>query len=395
MDNSRREKFISELTKGVKLDEKQRQAFYQKNENGSLNPEIGEIIDGYRDYIFDLGGSFLDITELYNKCLKIAKSSELIGDVKLKARIKDFSSSCTNTNTKMLDDVFGVELVTATEFEKEILMLFNHLLFDIQNDKKYNKETGYIAYHCTGDFSPKEYGNLEERIKRILGQAKTREYKKSRHSDSKSKNISNLVDVFKILPNELSNPKRLKEISKVLEKMLEYAKMNDILEETIPIIEFHFLTAEVDYEATRGRASHSNYKSVNTKLIKEYYNNGRLIRGINAPLKFVATDNGLTMQQFEETLMENWPFLKDDIVRKRNLGKDKEDLEKVGSSDVLTAYQFPFLRKYIESGKKYQEDLKEEKWGILKTLIILNRIDMRKTTLKSLEKKAENDIYHL
>ena len=121
MNYSRREKFISELTKGVKLDEKQRQAFYQKNENGSLNPEIGEIIDGYRDYIFDLGGSFLDITELYNKCLKIAKSSELIGDVKLKARIKDFSSSCTNTNTKMLDDVFGVELVTATEFEKEIL----------------------------------------------------------------------------------------------------------------------------------------------------------------------------------------------------------------------------------------------------------------------------------
>lgn len=395
MDNNKRKKFVSELAEGVKLNETQRQEFYKRNEDESLKPEIGEIIDGYRGYISDLGGEFLHIVELYNECLKIAKSSELIGDTKLKARIKDFSSSYTNTDKKILDDVFGIELVTATEFEKEILILFNHLLFDIQNDKKFNKETGYIAYHCTGDLAKKENDNLEERIKKILEQSKTKEYRKSQHSNSKSKSTNNEVNVFKVLPNELSNPKMFNEVLKVLEKMLEYSKTNDIPREFIPIIEFHFLTAAVEYEATRGKASHSNYKSINTKLIKEYYNNGRLIRGINAPLKFVSTDNGVELQQFDETLIENWPFLKDDIVRKRELGNDKEDLEKVNATDVLTAYQFPFLRKYIDSSKEYQEDLKDEKWGVLKTLILLNKIDMKKANIDKSSKEAESDIYHL
>lgn len=392
MDNNKRKEFVKGLTEGVTLSEAQIQEFYQKNQDGNMNPEIGQMIDGYKNYIADLGGGFLDIAEVYNQCLKIAKSNELVGNIKLKARIKDFSSSYTNTDKKMLDDVFGMEVVTSTEFEKEIMMLFNHLLFDIQNDKKYNKETGYVAYHCTADLNPKENDDLKEKIQEILEQTKTKEYKKSRHSDSKTKNTSNRVNVFKILPNVISDPDKFNEIANVLEKMLECAKTNEIPPENIPIIEFHFLTSEAEFEATRGRASHANYKSINTRLIKEYYNNGRLMRGINAPIKFVSSNNGLVLQDFDDTLIENWPCLKEDIVKKRNLEDSNENIKKVRSTDKLTAYQFPFLRKYIDGNNEYKEELREEKWGMLKAIIILNRIDMSQKSLKDAEEEAQNSL---
>lgn len=113
----KRKKFISQFAANVKGISGIKKKFY--DDTVKMKPTLGEIADGYRGFIADLGGGFLEIAENYNMCLEIAKNNELIGDVKLKARIKDFSSSRINTDKKILDDVFGMEIVTPTEEEKE------------------------------------------------------------------------------------------------------------------------------------------------------------------------------------------------------------------------------------------------------------------------------------
>ncbi len=376
-NNDKRKKFIESFA--VEVNDIAREKFLRETKSTT----IGETIDGYKEFISDLGGGFLEIAENYNECIQIAKMNELIGDTKLKARIKDFSSSSINSNRKELDDVFGIEIVTATEFEKELLMLFNHLIFDINKDKKYNKKNGYVSYHCMGNFSP-EREKLQERIKKIVDEAKTREYiysKSEPNYDDKRK----LVSVFPNLSEYIADSKKSKEYISVLEKMIEYMRYTKASTESIPIIEFHFLTTQVEQEAIRGRASHANYKKINTKLIEEYFEQGRLIRGINAPWKFTGEINGLKLQDFYDTLIENWPFLKKDIVKKRDLGEEKIEKDTISKFDILTASQFPFLRKYLKGNSEYLEEKKDEKWGLLKGLIIANKININEKNPHSAE----------
>lgn len=380
-ENEKRQKFIKELATTV--DEVALKKMQE--EEKFRHPSIGDIANGYRSFIYDLGGGFLDIAEMYEECLKIAKENEIIGEVQLKARIKDFSSSYSNTNVKMLDDVFGMELVTSTEVEKEILILFTQLLFEgVKNkDKKYNKKTGYIAYHYTGDFSPKEYENLEEIIKEKINKTKTKEYIYSK-SEPNYNDKKDLVNVFPKLMKDTTNyPEYLKELTEAMREMLEHAKKIKIEKENIPVIEMHFLTKEVEQEAIRGSASHDAYKKTNTKLIEEYFMRGRLIRGINAPWKFVSNGHGLKLQDFYETILENWPFLRDEIVEKRKEGREEREKNRITKFDKLTASQFPFLRKYIEKDE-YPEELTVEKWGLLKTILIANRIDYNDKSIKSI-----------
>ena len=109
MENSKRKEFIGKIAADVKAISDSKEKFYKETER--MKPTIGELADGYRGFISDLGGGFLELIENYNMCLEIAKNNELIGDVKLKARIKDFSSSRINSDKKILDDVFGAEIV--------------------------------------------------------------------------------------------------------------------------------------------------------------------------------------------------------------------------------------------------------------------------------------------
>lgn len=298
-EQENRKEFIERIA--AIIDYAKVQKFNKQSEE--MKPKIGEMLDGYKEYIASLGGNFIETAETYIECIKIAKDNELIGDVKVKIRIKDFSSASTNTDTKMLDDVFGMEIVTATEFEKEVLMLFNYLIFDIQRDKKYNKveenkknnkvREGYVAYHCTGDFVLKEDDNLEETIKQIVEETKTLEFKKSKKPDKKKvinkattahykkqqemqnsgkkQEVAKLVNVFPNLITYISTTKNLKEITRVLREMMEYVAISDLQQKQIPIMEYHFLTADVAEDAIRGVASHAKYKYVNEKLIREYY----------------------------------------------------------------------------------------------------------------------------
>lgn len=371
-EKSERKKFIETFAVQVQgvMDKK----FSEENER--MKPIMGELADGYRSFISDLGPGFLEIAENYNVCLEIAKANELIGDIELKARIKDFSSSNINTDDKILDDMFGMEIDTDTDTEKEILMLFNHLIFDISKNKMYNKTNGYVAYHCIGDFSPKNV-NIKKWIKDTVNEEKVREYKYSRNEQKNlGKKNKNIVPVFPQLQKFIKKSEKLNEISSSFEEMLEY--MNTIDKKlSLPIIDFHFLTKEVRENSIRGNASHSKYKKTDEDLIKNNFKHGQLIRGVNSPLKFEGTCQGLKLQDFYDTLLENWPFLRKIIVKRRKLGKEDEDRNVVSKFDYLSASVFPFLRKYVPNFK-YDNEKIEEKWGVLKIAMLVDRLDIKK-----------------
>lgn len=363
-----------------------------QEENDKMKPTMGELADGYRQFILDLGEGFLEIVENYNSALEIAKENDLIKNVKLKARIKDFSSSIINTDKKMLDDVFGIEIITGSENkenlsddenkytsekEKEILMLFNHYAFNISKNKKYNKETGYEAYHCMGDFVQKneEFDTKCWIIETVKG-TKTREYKRSK-SEPNYTNKKYMVDVFPILKEIIDNPIELNKIVNTFEQMMKCMKKSN-KPIVIPIIEFHFLTKKVSIEAIKGKANHSRYKNTDEKVIKEKFAKGELIRGINSPWKFEGTENGIELQDFYTTLFENWPFLNKIIEERKKMGKEEKDKSLNAKFDYLTAFQYPFLRKYIPS-REYPEKKRAELWGILKAAMVVNRLDETKS----------------
>jgi len=376
-----------------------------KEENERMKPTVGEMADGYKGFINDLGGAFLDFAEVYNQCVQVAKRNKVIRDAGMKVRIKDFSSSYKNTDSKLLDDVFGVQLVTGpvvkadkdgkierfagtvkeeAEAEKEFLILFNSLIMDIQNHKKYNKNNGYEAYHCTGEFNLNA-NNLEQHVKEMLENMLVREYKYSKHEPQYEKD--KMTKLFPILSEKLKDPRKLKLVIKTLKKMLELMQIAELKEKAIPLIEFHFMTSDVEEISVNGSASHSRYKNDKNKIIKQFFNDGRLFRGINSPWKFVADENGLHLQDFYETLTENWPFLKRDIGNRKKKGKEKVDIERNSKFDRLLASQFPFLRKYIGTKDlQYPERYQQEKWGLLKGILVANRIDPKREFEQNLGK---------
>lgn len=370
--NEKRKQFLETFATQVKGIEIKK----LNEESENMKPTIGEIADGYKKFVNELGEGFLKLAEAYNQCIEIAKSNEVIGDASLKIRIKDFSSALKNSEEKILDDVFGMQIVTPTEKEKEFFILFNHLLFDMQKDKEYNKKNGYIAYHCTGDFSLKDE-DVETKVKELIKTAQAREYKYSKSKPLYEKN--KMVSIFPELSKKNQNSAEFKMMIQTLKEMLELMKIAEIKRGETPITEFHFMTSEVEQESIRGTANHAAYKKGKSILIRQFFRDARLFRGINSPWKFEADKNGLHLQDFYETLLENWPFLKQDIITRRREGKEQKDLEKNSKFDILLASQFPFLRKYIgKDDSEYPEKYQAEKWGVLKGILIANRIDFSK-----------------
>ena len=387
ISNEERKKYLEQFAVNIKKyqikKENDQKEYLAKCE--ASKPKFSDLIDGYKKYLQDLGPGFIELIENYNMCLSIAKQYEILGNCKLKARIKDFSSSLANTDIKELDDVFGIEVITPTELEKEFLMLFNHLAFNNVKDKKYNKtETKYKAYHHIGDYilNDKNYAMiilsdedfLSEIIADDINRMQTVEYKSSKKDE-----LVNSKDVFPVLKKEIKNPNNLKLYTHALYEMLGF--MRDITADmTFPFVESHFITSEVEENALRGSAQHSKYKKTNHESIIKMFKEGKLIRGINAPWKFVGDSSGLHLQNFYDTLLENWPFLKPHIVERRMAGKEEKDKKLSTKFDYLTATVYPFLRKYLSKPKEaYSDDKKDEIWGVLKTAIRIARPDAEKS----------------
>ena len=76
--------------------------------------EKQEMVDAYIEFIKCQGENFLEFIEILSECLDIAEQYELVGETKIKARIKDYDSSSRNTDKKAVDDIFGIEVIPTT-----------------------------------------------------------------------------------------------------------------------------------------------------------------------------------------------------------------------------------------------------------------------------------------
>lgn len=340
-------------------------------------PTIEEVIEGYKKLIQTLGGKFIEFTELYNQALQIAKKYGFIEST-LTARIKDFSSSNSNTDNKELDDMFGMEIATPTELEKEELILFNELIFKNMKSKIWNKteeEGGYSAYHSTGIVQINYNEDLEKQIVDIIKNTTTEEW-----TSSKDKNLSPDERIkkspFKNLQHYIENPIKLALLVSIMERMIYTIVKGNVKFDEVPIIEFHFLTLEKQREAIIGNAAHSKYKNgLKEQKIKELYDDEKLFRGINAPWKWEGDEEGLKLQEFYVTLAQNWPFLTDSIQTTLATGDGQNAIRINNEFDEQLASIFPFLSKYVD-GEICDDPYKQaELWGKFKTLIMHYRLD--------------------
>lgn len=269
--------------------------------------------------------------------------------------------------------MFGMEFVTATQQEKEFLMLFFHLAFDVKKDKQMDKSNGYNAYHCLGDLKYGDFG-VDSRIDEIVQNTKTCLYtdKSNDRGEMEKKETKVFNNVGVLMHSDSDNGKN------TLEEMLEIfrKRTKNINVENIPIIECHFMTAETEQNAISGSAAHSNYKNVDEELIKDMFNSGKLFRGINTPWKFIITSDGrIQLQDIYQTMIETWSFLKNDIVKRRKNGLEEKDKINNECCDKLLSTQFPFLNSLVENNDEIKKKNKEELWGALKQCMLLYALE--------------------
>ena len=341
-------------------------------------PTIDEMIEGYKGFIQDLGGNFIEFAEVYNQALQVAREYGHINS-QLTIRIKDFSSAYSNTDEKELDDMFGMEIATSTEEQQEILTLFNELIFNNVKSKMWNKkeeEGGYSAYHSTGTLQINDEEDLKVKIISMIENTEVEEW-----SSVKDKNIEpdkrTKTSPYKNLKKIVEQPLQQKWLVALIRKMLETLQKNDLDIEGIPMIECHFLTLEKQEEAITGNASHSKYKSGLEEKVQQLFDDEKLFRGINAPWKFVGTDKGLKLQNFNETLRQNWPFL-DTSIKIRILEGRGESATKMNKEfDKMLASQFEFLRDYVDGEVCTDPIKKAEIWGKLIMLIMHYRLEFK------------------
>ncbi len=326
--------------------------------------EKEEQVDAYIEYISRQGENFVEFVKTLNDCINIAEKYELIGEVGIKARIKDFDSSRRNTDNKALDDVFGIELIPKTERDKEWIMLLTQLTFNIGKNKAFDKPNGYKAYNQMISLKESEDDYDFSKIGDIVRETKV----KTRISNNSNEDV--ITDKYPelkaqiIMEQDALNLSELENnaLFEIMKKLNEFRSKIKFFKTCnyMPIIEMQIKTADVAEKAIRGSARHSKYKTKgndenDTKnleeddkqendfrdRIKNLYNNGYIKRGINAPIKLERIAGKIKLQNFEQTLLEMYPFLKDDIVRDRisvEKRKTKEYNRQV--SYLITIYPF-------------------------------------------------------
>lgn len=103
----------------------------------------------YTDFVSSQEQGFMRFINYINSVVDILKQKAKISPyVEIRARIKDTNSALKNFfKDKLLDDVFGVEIICANEKEIEIIKNELEKNFKSTRSKKHNKSNGYKAEH--------------------------------------------------------------------------------------------------------------------------------------------------------------------------------------------------------------------------------------------------------
>lgn len=203
--------------------------------------------DLYNNYVYAQREGFELLINFINNLTNDLKEKGEISDLfEIRARIKAPQSAIHNDKRKALNDVFGMEIIAATEEElkrvqKEIL---NYM--KILHEKNHNKENGYKAFHNLLDFNAEMIEQISPQNKKIQ----------------------------------------------------------------IPVVEIQFKTMDVAVRCSGGTADHTLYKGKTREEVQRKYDNGEFSIFTNVPIMWVSRNGEIRMLSTNETLKKMYPFLK-------------------------------------------------------------------------------------
>lgn len=229
--------------KGWILSEKEKAEFESKTET-VINDNLKLMI--YNEYVEEQRKGFIAIMNFVNNKINDLIDEGKVSDfAQIRARIKSVASSLTNDSNKALDDIFGIEIITATEEEYDTII--RHLIpyMNKTKSKNHDKPNGYKAKHKYWTFK-------EEKLEYLDGE-------------------------------------------------FEY-------ERNIPMIEFQFKTSKVKSDCDFGPANHEDYKGEKKEDIQKKYDGGGF-GIFNTPFMWVSENRKMRLLSKEETLKKIYPFL--------------------------------------------------------------------------------------
>lgn len=246
----------------------------------------------YKDFVDLQKKHFESYINFLNAELCTLKHYGIVSDfTKFLARIKSVESSVKNDKIKALNDVFGIEIDSATPGEVNfIVTLFSDTLARTR-EVVHNKENKYVAHHYSG--YPKA-GNIVTKLEEMFDTtyepiSMFEEYiehipikVKEQMSEGDIDKLKSYFDNFCVDLNEYTtvikrtvNGDKLKELKKDLRKIeKEYHKIEKLKDGDNyhqPIIEGQFKTIQTAIEANIGCASHGKYKGEDMKTIQKEY----------------------------------------------------------------------------------------------------------------------------
>ena len=236
-----------------KLTDEQKIAFLQK-ETTVLND--AQRLNEYQNFISCQKNGFLALMNYINTLLTdYKKHGDISSFVEFRARIKAADSAIANDSNKALDDIFGMELICATEDEINFLVEKLTDFMIVSRSKQHNKDNGYKAKHYYLYLNPNKHTLLEN-------------------------------------PNSITA---------------------NIVEELVPMVEFQLKTIEVAIKASNGSAAHSDYKKTDKKQIQQAFDNSDLRVGFNLPFMWVSSSNidnsEMKLLSADETAKVLYPFI--------------------------------------------------------------------------------------
>ncbi len=265
MNKEKKEHFIN----GIKVNEETAKAILDKS---TYFPSDAENFELYNNFVNQQRNAFKVVMNYFNSILFDLKSKgKISGFTEFRARIKGPTSAMANdeinnvklrtgndeSDSKALDDIFGMEFIGATEKEVDFILATISKKTIVARKKDHNKSNGYKAKHRVFSLNKETMDELSEK--------------------------------FNIDPNDF------------------------------PLFEAQFKTIAVSIEANTGSAEHIGYKHLIPKEIQKNYNQGKYMVGVNVPQMWVSNGPEMRLLSSDETLQKMYPFL--DLTQKAQHNK--------------------------------------------------------------------------
>lgn len=120
----------------------------------------------YNEFVQSQESGFIRFMQYINHVIKYLQQKGQVSEfLEIRARIKHTNSALKNDKEKILDDVFGIEIICDKEQELENIQNEIEKIMKSTRSKDHNKDNGYKAIHRCYSLNPKKQDNTGLNLK--------------------------------------------------------------------------------------------------------------------------------------------------------------------------------------------------------------------------------------